>query len=119
MNECTERINEVFKHRFLFKKGRRPKETLKKTCSRPGVKEEEIERSSRAVMTGDRSRAGERVQGRSYKDAAVTNLPADFNKTPPPNPRLQTLNKSLRELFAAAPDGVSLTRSSPGLSSSL
>ncbi|KAF4078436.1 hypothetical protein AMELA_G00199130 [Ameiurus melas] len=59
-------------------------------------------------MTGDRSRAGGRVQGRSYKDAAVTNLPADFNKTPPPNPRLQTLNKSLRELLAQRPDGVSL-----------
>ncbi|GAA6068823.1 uncharacterized protein C1orf87 homolog isoform X1, partial [Tachysurus ichikawai] len=53
-----------------------------------------------AVMTGETVR--------SYKDAAASHLPADFNKTLPTNPKLKQLMNSLRKVLAQHPDGISL-----------
>ncbi|KAI5096231.1 hypothetical protein C0J45_14661 [Silurus meridionalis] len=64
-------------------------------------------------------RGGQIVKERSYKEAAVTNLPADFNSTPPPNPRFQQLIESLKDLLALRPGGISVNealRSCPLLS---
>ncbi|KAG7323468.1 hypothetical protein KOW79_013170 [Hemibagrus wyckioides] len=48
------------------------------------------------------------LQDRSYKDVAVTHLPAGV-KTLPQNPKLQQLINSLREVLAQRPNGISLT----------